>query len=60
MTYYAQVQDAVEFIKRRAPQPDVAIVLGSGLGDFADGLANAVTMPYDTLPHWPQSLTTSS
>jgi len=35
--------------------PDVAIVLGSGLGDFAASLDEGVSAPYDTLPHWPQS-----
>jgi purine-nucleoside phosphorylase len=55
MTYYSQVQDAVEFIKRRAPQPDVAIVLGSGLGDFASRLRDATVLPYGDLPHWPAS-----
>ena len=35
--------------------PDVAVVLGSGLGDFADTLADAVQCPYAELPHWPQS-----
>ena len=33
--------------------PDTAVVLGSGLGDFADTLIDAVTIPYDTLPFWP-------
>jgi purine-nucleoside phosphorylase len=35
--------------------PDAAIVLGSGLGDFAATLTDAVTLPYDGLPHWPAS-----
>src|SRR6185369_16890481 len=35
--------------------PEIAIVLGSGLGDFANNLADPVVMPYDTLPHWPAS-----
>jgi purine-nucleoside phosphorylase len=35
--------------------PDVAIVLGSGLGGFADSLADAAVAPYETLPHWPRS-----
>lgn len=35
--------------------PDTAIVLGSGLGDFADTLDDAVVMPYTALPHWPAS-----
>jgi purine-nucleoside phosphorylase len=33
--------------------PDTAIVLGSGLGDFADRLLEAVDLPYVDLPHWP-------
>ncbi|MEQ1898387.1 MAG: purine-nucleoside phosphorylase [Vicinamibacterales bacterium] len=35
--------------------PATAIVLGSGLGDFADALPDAVTLPYGDLPHWPVS-----
>jgi purine-nucleoside phosphorylase len=35
--------------------PDVAIVLGSGLGDFAGQLKDAVSIPYGDLPHWPAS-----
>jgi purine-nucleoside phosphorylase len=35
--------------------PKIGIVLGSGLGDFANTLAPAVSMPYATLPHWPVS-----
>ena len=32
---------------------DVAIVLGSGLGAFADRVGNAVRVPYAEIPHWP-------
>jgi purine-nucleoside phosphorylase len=35
--------------------PDVAIVLGSGLGDFADTLANRTVFPYADIPNWPAS-----
>lgn len=35
--------------------PDVAIVLGSGLGEFADRLADAAVTPYSEIPHWPAS-----
>jgi purine-nucleoside phosphorylase len=56
MTYYDQVQEAAGRIRALIPGvPDVAIVLGSGLGDFANSLHDAVSMPYDTLPHWPAS-----
>ena len=34
---------------------DVAVVLGSGLGDFADHLGGAFTIPYGDIPHWPAS-----
>jgi len=33
----------------------VAVVLGSGLGDFAGTLAAPVSMAYASLPHWPES-----
>ena len=35
--------------------PQTAVVLGSGLGDFADTLGDAVATPYCDLPHWPRS-----
>ena len=35
--------------------PDVAVVLGSGLGDFADTLADADRRAVRDIPHWPAS-----
>jgi purine-nucleoside phosphorylase len=56
MSYYDQVKEAADAIRSRVPDvPQVAIVLGSGLGDFANSLGDAVAMPYDQLPHWPAS-----
>ncbi len=56
MTYFDEVSAAVAAVRARVPDvPDVAIVLGSGLGDFADTLTGAVSMPYEELPHWPAS-----
>jgi purine-nucleoside phosphorylase len=53
---YDQVAEAAEAIRGRVPDvPRIAIILGSGLGDFADSLDGAVTMPYGELPHWPAS-----
>ena len=47
---------ALEFITSRLKlQPRVAIVLGSGLGAFADTLEEAVSIPYAEIPGWPQS-----
>jgi purine-nucleoside phosphorylase len=56
MSYYDQVKEAADAIRARIREvPQIAIVLGSGLGDFADSLGAAVTMPYGELPHWPAS-----
>ena len=56
MAYYDEVKEAADHIRARIAQvPDLAIVLGSGLGDFAGTLADAVSLPYGELPHWPAS-----
>lgn len=53
---FERVDAAAEVIRRRCGDvPKAALVLGSGLGDFADTLAGAVTMPYAELPNWPAS-----
>lgn len=36
-------------------RPEIAVVLGSGLGDFADNLKNSVAIPYEEIPHFPHS-----
>jgi purine-nucleoside phosphorylase len=53
---YERVEETASHIRSRcgAP-PDTAVVLGSGLGDFADRLVDAVAAPYSDLPHWPPS-----
>jgi len=57
MTYLQKVDEAVAAVQARAggAVPDVAIVLGSGLGDFANQLTGATTIPYGELPNWPAS-----
>ena len=56
MTYYLDVKQAAEHIRGRISKvPDLAIVLGSGLGDFAGTLDDAVSISYSELPHWPVS-----
>jgi purine-nucleoside phosphorylase len=53
---FERVETAAEVIRRRCGAlPQAALVLGSGLGDFADTLADAVAMPYGELPDWPAS-----
>lgn len=36
-------------------RPRIALVLGSGLGDFADDFTNATKIPYAKIPNFPQS-----
>ena len=56
MAYYDQVKEAADAIRAQVREaPEVAIVLGSWLGDFANTLTDAVSIPYDRLPHWPAS-----
>lgn len=53
---YTRVQAAATFVRHRVPAvPEMGIVLGSGLGDFADTVADAVVLPYETIPGWPKS-----
>lgn len=56
MEHYEEVKAAADFIRSRIPEvPAAGIVLGSGLGDFAKSLGDAVTLPYESIPHWPAS-----
>jgi purine-nucleoside phosphorylase len=53
-TEYERVQQAVSDVRGRLKAvPEVAIVLGSGLGDFANGVGDAVSLPYASIPGWP-------
>jgi purine-nucleoside phosphorylase len=53
---YERIEEAAAAIRSRCGAlPDTAIVLGSGLGDFADTLADAIATPYTDVPHWPAS-----
>ncbi len=48
--------DAAQLIlKRTSLRPQIALVLGSGLGGFADSLTDAVRVPYADIPSFPRS-----
>lgn len=47
--------EAKNAVGDRTGQLDVALVLGSGLGAFADGLDGARPIPYEKIPHMPTS-----
>ena len=53
---YEKAKETAEFIKSRyAHDIKVALVLGSGLGAFADEVENRVVIPYDEIPHFQKS-----
>jgi purine-nucleoside phosphorylase len=55
-TEYTRAEMAARFIHRKTKlRPRIALVLGSGLGGFADEFARATRIPYASIPHFPQS-----
>jgi purine-nucleoside phosphorylase len=53
---YERAGEAADFIYSKTKlRPQIALVLGSGLGAFADEFTNAAKIPYAKIPHFPQS-----
>ena len=53
---FQQVDEAANFIAGKANlRPAIAIVLGSGLGDFADEAADAARISFADIPHFSRS-----
>ena len=48
-----EARDAINL--QTALKPEIGIVLGSGLGDFANSVINPVIIPTTEIPHWPVS-----
>ena len=47
---------SIDYIKEKIKnQPEIGIVLGSGLGDFADAIEDKVEIPYTEIPGFPVS-----
>jgi len=56
MDQWTLAGEAADFIRSKTShQPRIGLVLGSGLGAFADDLEERVTLPYSTIPHFPVS-----
>src|ERR1700685_2265080 len=52
---FARAEEAAAAIRERiAVKPRVAIVLGSGLGSFAESVEQPVAIPYEEIPHFPR------
>jgi purine-nucleoside phosphorylase len=53
---YARAEQAANTIRSRTNlEPRIAVVLGSGLGDFANEFQNSVAIPYAEIPGFPTS-----
>ena len=56
MNQRAMAEMAVAEIQAKiGMKPAVGVVLGSGLGSFAEELQDSLTMEYGAIPHWPAS-----
>jgi purine-nucleoside phosphorylase len=53
---FDRAEAAAKFIHQQTKlRPKIALVLGSGLGAFADEFTNATRIPYAKIPHYPRS-----
>ncbi len=51
-----EIDAAATYVRERIQiLPEIALVLGSGLGDLADAVEDPVIIPTDTIPNWPVS-----
>ena len=52
-------REAAETVKERIGTADTAVVLGSGLGKWAERLEDISEIPYSEIPHFPVSTVAS-
>jgi len=53
---FTLAESAAAFVLSQSPlRPRIGLVLGSGLGGFADQLSDATRIPYDRIPAFPRS-----
>lgn len=56
MNLSTRIRNAVEYIRTRtAAEPSMGLILGSGLGDFADTLQDRTVIPFSSIPDFPQA-----
>ena len=55
LSEFDRAEQAAQYVfAKTVLRPQIALVLGSGLGAFADSLADAVRIPYAEIPHYPR------
>ena len=53
---YRHYEESADYIRSKINgQPDIAIILGSGLGSFADEIVDKIIIPYKEIPNFPVS-----
>lgn len=55
MTEMERIDRAAAYVKENLGTADIGIVLGSGLGDYVEALADARMTPYADIPEFPRS-----
>ncbi|HEX3436325.1 MAG TPA: purine-nucleoside phosphorylase, partial [Pseudacidobacterium sp.] len=56
ISLFEKATAAAEYIRASAKiAPSIGVVLGSGLGPFADKIANAIAIPFSEIPYFPKS-----
>ncbi|MZQ76457.1 MAG: purine-nucleoside phosphorylase [Peptoclostridium sp.] len=57
VSYEKRIQKAAEYIREKIgePLPKIGLILGSGLGELADRIEDAITLEYSKIPKFPVS-----
>jgi len=54
--HFSRAEEAAQYLLTQTKlRPKIGLVLGSGLGSFADNLADATRIPYSAIPFFPRS-----
>ena len=52
----AKIDDCLNYIRKKGNfRPEVAMILGTGLGQLAERIKPEIVIPYEELPHFPKS-----
>jgi purine-nucleoside phosphorylase len=55
-SFKSKVLEATEFVRAKIPnRPLIGLLIGTGLGDTADGMENVISVDYKGIPHFPVS-----
>jgi len=53
-SFEGRLAEAVRFIKEHMTDtPEIGLILGSGLGEYADSIAGSTSLSTSSIPHYP-------